>query len=384
MGPVQVPCAYEHGSRKVLVPWPKGLQKPKSVVRNFADPEQEGFSPSTEKQRKSSPGSASLSYELCHAHATQAAPPTYLISSHCKTSLCIPEWWIFLFSHPMPAHQPSWPPQFCVLWPFLWHCIWQAAPQCSGTSWTLTLGLEKCTAQRESSTPQWLVFHIHTAQSSWGSFMGFWWTGGFHTSIIPSQRADFHFKHLAALKRGFSTYTEFISVKRGSSSPSLYCWNGFAATVFKVLSFWWSNTPLLPEEHCCTCTSTAMGSVPVAFSYLCKETHLVIFLCTKYGTKDSRSMSNCYLTYCIEVCQFWHIVLKCVNFLPFFYSSSCSLHWVCEHKRILVPRSGFSSEGILLFVRRLFAQAIPQPGLGWVPGRMEIQLLPLQGGQRMD
>lgn len=155
-------------------------------------------------------------YEFCHARVTQAAPLIYLISAPCNTSLCVPGLRSFLFSHPVPAHQLSWLPQFCVLCPFfsvrvvLWHCIWQAAPQCYGRSWTLPLGLEKCTAQREGSTQQWLVLHILTDQSRWGSFIGFSWTGGFHTSIIPSQRADFRFKDLAVLKRDFSTYTEFI------------------------------------------------------------------------------------------------------------------------------------------------------------------------------
>lgn len=122
MGPLQVPCACGDGSRKVLVSWPKGLQKPNSIVGTFGDQEQESFCPFTEKQRKPSPGSASLSrFPMNFAMPMQPKQHHSNIWSllHCKASLCIPGWWSFLFSHPVPAHQLSWSPQFCVLWPFV-------------------------------------------------------------------------------------------------------------------------------------------------------------------------------------------------------------------------------------------------------------------------
>ena len=74
-GLLQVPCACGGTSRKVLVPWPKGLQGPNSVARSFAKSEQEGLSPLSEKQGKSSSGSTSLHnwvpYEFYHARVTQ-------------------------------------------------------------------------------------------------------------------------------------------------------------------------------------------------------------------------------------------------------------------------------------------------------------------------
>lgn len=211
MGPLQVPCACGDGSRKVLVSWPKGLQKPNSIVGTFGDQEQESFCPFTEKQRKPSPGSASLSrFPMNFAMPMQPKQHHSNIWSllHCKASLCIPGWWSFLFSHPVPAHQLSWSPQFCVLWPFVSvKVVLEVVFEIS--SWVLWHELNPGIGAGEMHSTQ-LLSHIHTDQSSWGPFIGFSWTGGFHTSIIPSQRADFHFKDLAVLKRGFSTYTESI------------------------------------------------------------------------------------------------------------------------------------------------------------------------------
>lgn len=176
--------------------------------------------------------------------------------------------------------------------------------------------------------------------------------------MVSTLQSSLHNVHISTSKlwqywrEVFPTYAEFIQVKRGSSSPSLYYWNGFISTVFKVLSKHllvkrYSSSSREWLLHMYMPTHRAMHNVTVAYLGFA---HLCICKSTEY--KDVRnlllnSFESCCIARTIYVTLlfgFW-----ACHFLAF---SSISLEtcWLCGDKRNSFVSSGLTNEGILLFM----------------------------------